>query len=95
MTNKILKVEKNVQTDLSNLLVNKPYQHILMNEDSRSELISETSTNCHSSIEYQDNIEKVGYIFDKTLFTQINECEHIAKTERELEELKLKYSDKK
>ena len=46
-------------------------------------------------MEYQENREKIGHRFDQTLFAQINGCEHIAKTERELEELKVKITDKK
>lgn len=48
-----------------------------------------------SRVEYQENPEKIGQLFDKKLFAQINECEHIVKTEEELEELKVKYTDKK
>lgn len=48
-----------------------------------------------SRVEYQENPEKIGCLFDQKLFAQINECEHIIKTEVELEELKVKYTDKK
>jgi len=46
-------------------------------------------------VEYQENPEKIGYLFDKKLFSQINECEHIQKTEAELEQLKVMFKDKK
>lgn len=46
-------------------------------------------------MEYQENPEKIGYLFDQHLFAKINQCEHIVQTEEELEELKVRFKDKK
>ena len=52
-------------------------------QDDNSAHLSDTAGNSEPStrVEYQENPEKIGHLFDQTLFSKINSCEHIVKTE--------------